>query len=315
MASPSRFSAAIVPSRLLVLGVGTAMVVLCVAGILMLWPGVRARDRLADRLQAQLAAMGTRWEPDTTPTPAEVDRALIKLSASDTAIWELEALTFIAVDSGQLFRYEGDQMRAGETVQDPAVWLRLRAGQRAIVVETDHYRIYQPLAVPGNDLAVLLTVSREAFLRVEAQRRMSLVVGGLIFTTLVGTLVMLGLARRLEESRRELELVLESTQAPMMMVDGHQRVVFVNRPGRLLIGKGRSERLVGVPLLSLCPTPEKWHTFFKYGIDRGPVFCEKCLHALESALEDAVGKWVAGHKSKKKQYQLRVTNSELRPSC
>lgn len=287
MAPPSRFSLAIVPSRLVVLGVGTTMVVLCVAGILILWPGIRARDRLADHLQAQLAAVGTRWEDHATPTPEEVDRALIKLSASAGAISEVENLTFIAVDSGQLFTYDGDQTRSGETVQDPAVWLRLRDAKRAIVIETDHYRIYQPLAIPGHDLAVRLTVSQETFARVEAERRNSLIVGGLILSTLGGTLLMLALARGLEESRRELELVLESTQAPMLMVDNHQRIVFVNRPGRLLLGKGRSERLAGLPLLSVCPSPETGQFFTSLLLQERP--SEDELHTtLPGYTQDAV---------------------------
>lgn len=270
MASASSFRAQIVPSRLLVLGVGTSMVVLCVAGIVVLLPGLRARQQLADDLRKQVESVNTLPDTETEPDAEALERALSNMAASVTAIPDLEAITFIAVDSGQMFRYEGDRTRSIDTLQDPAVWLSLREGRRIIVDETDRYLIYDPLRIPGQDLAMEMAVGRDAYLRTEAERNVSIVVGGIILSALMGTLLMLRLARRLEESRGELELVLESTQEPVIMVDGNQRLVFANRPARLLLGKGVDERVVGAPLLSLCPTPETAQFFTSLLLDERP---------------------------------------------
>ncbi len=277
----------IIPSRLLVLGVGTTMVGLCVAGIMVLTPGLRARQRLAEGIRGQVSTVSTLLGGATVPSPEELDRALANMTATVAAVPDLDALAFIAIDSGQLFRHEGGRMVPMGTLQDPAVWLRLRNGERAIVVETDRYVIYEGLEIPGQDLGVQLVVSQEAFARTEAQRNVSTVVGGMILSTLVGTLLMLLLARRLEESRGELELVLESTQEPVMMVDGNQRLVFANRPARLLFGRGGDDRLAGQPLLSLCPTPEVAQFFTSLLLDERPSSNE--LHAsMPGYAQDAV---------------------------
>ena len=277
----------IVPSRLLVLGVGTTMIVLCLVGVWALAPGAWARQQLADRLTAHLAAVMPIWDAAAPPTDKEVDRGLRKIVASVSVAPDLEDIEFIALETGERFRFGAGGERQVSPPDRPAVWMHLQQGRRTIIVDTDRYDIYQPLTIPGHAVGVHLTVGRDAFSRTEDRRSVSLIAGGMILSALIGTLLMLRVARSLEESRGELELVLESTQEPLIMVDSSQRLVFANSPARLLLGKAREDKLVGQPLLALCPSPEA-AAFFRAVLETDQPAVDELYTAFPGYSQDAV---------------------------
>ena len=99
----------IVPSRLMVLGLGTVLFVLCLAAILMLLPGLTARTRLAERVVGSLQV-----RPDIGSEQARLenlDRVLLAILQSNNANRSISYLRFVDLDDGAIFTFDGDGTR------------------------------------------------------------------------------------------------------------------------------------------------------------------------------------------------------------
>lgn len=255
----------IVPSRLMVLGLGTILFVLCLAAILMLLPGLTARTRLAERVVGSLQV-----RPDIGSEQVRLenlDRMLLAILQSNKANRNISYLRFVDLDDGAIFTIDDDGTRRFLSRAEPKIWADLVRSGRAVKVEVGTYEVYRTIS-PEPPIAVNLGIDPEVAAEIEAQRRLSAIVGSIILATGIGILIMIWQTRQIEEAKGELELVLANTTEPILMTDNSLRLVFANEPARSLLGHPRDKNLRNQPLLSAIQTPEG-REFFAGLLERG----------------------------------------------
>ncbi|RJP21322.1 MAG: response regulator [Candidatus Abyssobacteria bacterium SURF_5] len=249
--------AKVVPSRLMVVGLGTTLVVLCLAAILMLLPGLIGRERLADRLVEGLQSMST-LEGDF---PLDnLDRILYSIYQSNKANRNLSYLRFVDVGDGSIFTYDDKGVRKPAGRVQPEVWADLINKGKAANIESGQLDIFR-LVSPEHSIGINLGIGPDVAQEIESQRRLSLVVGSIILATGIGILIMIWQTRQIEAAKGELELVLANTLEPILMVDNSCRLVFANEPARTLLGHPKGKKFRNRPLLSLIQNAENREFF------------------------------------------------------
>ncbi|RJP74783.1 MAG: hypothetical protein C4532_01515 [Candidatus Abyssobacteria bacterium SURF_17] len=247
-----RSFAKIVPSRLMVVGLGTTLFVLCVTAILMLLPGLIGRERLADRLVDDLQSLNALH----TDVPAEnLDRILFTIWQSNKANPNISYLRFVNLDDGSIFTFEEYGLRQFVGRANPDIWADLISDGKATDIDGGKYEIFRTLSLVHN-IAMNLGIDPGVAYEIESQRRLSLIVGSIILATGIGILIMIWQTRQIEEAKGELELVLASTLEPILMVDNNCRLVFANEPARVLLGQPKGKEFRNRPLLSLVQNPD-----------------------------------------------------------
>jgi len=252
--------AKIVPSRLMVVGLGTTLFVLCVAAILMLIPGLIGRERLADRLVESLQVIGA-LEADNIP-PENIDRFLFTILQSSKNNRSLSYLRFVDLDDGSVYTFDDKGTRKAIGRAEPKIWANLINKGSAAKIQDGNYELFRTI-LPGRPTAINLGIDPEVAHEIEAQKRLSTIVGSIILATGIGILIMIWQTRQIEEAKGELELVLQSTSEPILMVDNYSRLVFANEPAGALLGHPKGEKLRNRPLLSLVHNPESRDFFAK----------------------------------------------------
>ncbi len=248
----------IVPSRLMVVGLGTTLFVLCLAAILMLLPGLTGRERLAERVMGSLDVGAVlKSEQARLENP---DRILLALLQSNKANPNISHLRFINLDDGSIFTFDDDGVRKPLSRADPKVWANLISGGSAVYIENGAYEIFRTIS-PELSIAVNLGIDPEVSTEIEAQRRLSAIIGSIILATGLGILIMIWQTRQIEEAKSELELVLASTAEPILMTDNSLRLMFANEPARALLGHPKGKNLRNRPLLETIQAPESRNFF------------------------------------------------------
>ena len=96
----------IVPSRLMVVGLGTTVFGLCLAAIIILLPGLTSRARLAERVVGSLQVLS---ELDSEQARAEnLDRILFSILQSSKANRNISYLRFIDLKNNFTFTFDDD---------------------------------------------------------------------------------------------------------------------------------------------------------------------------------------------------------------
>ena len=248
----------IVPSRLIVLGLGTILFMLCLAAILMLLPGLAGRARLAERVVGSLVAHSEL--ESGTAGPETLDRALFTILQSNKTNRNISYLRFVDLKDGSIFTFDDDGVRKNLTRAEPKIWADLVSSGNAVKVENGSYDVFQTIS-PELSIAVNLGIDPEVAYEIEAQRRLSTIVGSIILATGIGILIMIWQTRQIEEAKGELELVLANTAEPILMTDNNLRLVFANEPARSLLGHPRGKNLRNQPLLPMIQAPENREFF------------------------------------------------------
>jgi signal transduction histidine kinase len=254
-----RFFVKIVPSRLMVVGLGTTLFVLCVTAILLLLPGLIGRERLADRLVKNLTIESGDLPRETS------DHKLFAIYQSNKANRNVSYLRFVDLNDGSVFTFDekGNRNLIGRV--GPNVWADLMEKGRAVKIDSGKFEIFR--AIPSyQHMAINLGIDPEVAYEIESQRRLSVIVGSIILATGIGILIMIWQARQVDAAKGELELVLANTLNPILMVDNYCRLVFANEPARALLGQPKKKNLKNRPLLSLIQNPEN-HDFFAAMLD------------------------------------------------
>jgi signal transduction histidine kinase len=240
--------AKIVPSRLIVVGLGTTLFVLCVAVILLLLPGFIGRERLVDRMVESLQSMSALKPGDTSLE--DLDHVLFTITQSNRANRNISYLRFVDLDDGSIFNYDEKGIRSSVGRAEPDVWADLMKKGKALKVDADRYEAFRIIA-SEHPIAINLGIDPEVAHEIESQRRLSIIVGSIILATGIGILIMIWQTRQIEEAKGELELVLASTSEPILMVDNYCRLVFANEPACALLGHPKGKKFRNRPLLSL----------------------------------------------------------------
>ncbi len=261
----------IVPSRLMVVGLGTTLVVLCVTAILMLLPGLTGRERLAHRLVKGLQSLGA-LESDNIQAE-NLDRLLLAIVQSNKSAREISYLRFVDLRDGSIFTLDEKGLRKSISQLEPGIYAKLLDQGELIRIENGSYEIFRSI-VSSPPLALNLGINPDLADEIEAQRRLSIIVGSIILATGIGILIMIWQTRQIEEAKGELELVLESTAEPILMLDNYHRLVFANEPARALLGHPKGRKLQNRPLLSLVQNPDNTEFFARVLNDETTEFDE-----------------------------------------
>jgi signal transduction histidine kinase len=250
----------IVPSRLMVVGLGTTLFVLCIAAITMLFPGLIGRERLADRLVDGLQSLGLLESGDVTEQ--NLDRTLFAIFQSNKASRNISYLRFVDLNDGSIFTFDEKGVRKPFGRAEPDIWADLMNNHRAINIDSGKFEIFRVVS-PEQPIAVNLGIEPEVAYEIESQRRLSAIVGSIILATGIGILIMIWQTRQIEEAKGELELVLANTVEPILMVDNYCRLVFANEPARALLGQPKAKKFKNPPLLPLIKNPDNLEFFAK----------------------------------------------------
>lgn len=261
----------IVPSRLMVVGLGTTLVVLCVAAILMLLPGLIGRERLADRSMKGLQSLGA-LESDNIQAE-NLDRLLLAIVQSNKSNREISYLRFVDLRDGSIFTLDEKGARKSINQVEPGIYAKLANKGKVIRIEDGTYEIFRSI-VSTPPLALNLGINPDLADEIEAQRRLSIIVGSIILATGIGILIMIWQTRQIEEAKGELELVLANTTEPVLMLDNYHRLVFANEPARALLGHPKGRKLKNRPLLSLVQNPDNTDFFTRVLNDESTEFDE-----------------------------------------
>jgi signal transduction histidine kinase/CheY-like chemotaxis protein len=249
-----RDSKIIVPSRLMVVGLGTVLFVLCVTAALMLLPSLVGYERLSDRLVGSIQSIGTL---ETAYAEGQsIDRILAAIVQSNKTNKATSYLRFVDLDDGTIFTVDEKGVRKSAGRVDAAIWAPLADRGRVVRIGEGVYDIYRRIS-PSVPLAVNFGIEPTVAHEIEAQKRLSTIVVCIILATGIGILIMIWQTRQIEEAKGELELVLESALQPIMMVDNDCRLVFANEPARALLGHPKGKKIKNRPFLSLISSPEK----------------------------------------------------------
>jgi signal transduction histidine kinase/ActR/RegA family two-component response regulator len=240
--------AKIVPSRLMVVGLGTILFVLCVTAILMLLPGLVGRDRLADRLVNGLQSLSALKSDDVKPE--NLDRLLFAIFQANKTNRNISHLRFVDLNDGSIFTFDEKGTRNTVSQAEPHIWANLINRGKAVSIETGKYELFRSVK-PKLPVAINLGIQPEVADEIEAQRRLSAIVGSIILATGIGILIMIWQTRQIEEAKGELELVLANTAEPVLMVDNYSRLMFANEPALALLGHPKGKKLKNRPLLSM----------------------------------------------------------------
>ena len=250
----------IVPSRLMVVGLGTTLFVLCVAVIIMLIPGFIGRERLADRLVSGLQVR-TVLESEEARLD-NLDHILLAILQSHKADRNISFLRFVNLEDGSIFTFNDDGARKIVARTDPKTWADLISKGSVVKIEDGSYEVFHTIS-PELSVAVNLGIEPEVAHEIEAQRRLSAIVGSIILATGIGILIMVWQTRQIEEAKSELELVLANALEPILMADNNLRLVFANEPARALLGHPKGKKFKNRPLLSVIQNQENREFFVK----------------------------------------------------
>ncbi len=248
----------IVPSRLMVVGLGTTLFVLCVAAIIMLIPGLVGRERFANRLVGSLRVRAILEAEEVHPD--NLDHILFAILQSHKTNRNISFLRFVDLNDGSIFTFDDEGARKIVARADSKVRADLMSKGSAVKIESGSYEVFRAIS-PELSLAIDLGIEPEVAHEIEAQRRLSAIVGSIILATGIGILIMIWQTRQIEEAKSELELVLANTLEPVLMADNSSRLVFANEPARALLGHPKGKKFKNRPLLSMVQNPEK-HAFF-----------------------------------------------------
>lgn len=238
----------IVPSRLMVVILGTILVVLCVTAILMLLPGLIGRKRLADRLMSGLQSVGSLKSGEVSSE--SIDRILYTMSQSNKTNKNISYLRFVDLENGSIFGFDEQGSRTLLGRAEPDIWADLMDNGTAVNADGGKFELFRTVS-PEHRIAINLGIDPEVAYEIESQRRLSVIVGSIILATGIGILIMVWQTRQIEAAKGELELVLANTMEPVLMVDTSGRLVFANEPARALLGQPKGEKFKNRPLLSL----------------------------------------------------------------
>lgn len=248
----------VVPSRLMVVGLGTILFVLCLTAIVMLLPGLIGRQRLADRLVGGLQSLSAL---QTADFPLEnPDRILYSIYQSNKSNRNIAYLRFVDLEDGSIFTFDEKGVRKHVGRAEPDVWADLIDKGRAVKSDSGKLEIFRSIS-PEHSIAINLGIGPEVAYEIESQRRLSTIVGSIILATGIGILIMIWQARQIEAAKGELELVLANTLEPILMVDNSCRLVFANGPARALLGQPKGKKFRNRPLLSLIQNTENREFF------------------------------------------------------
>jgi signal transduction histidine kinase/CheY-like chemotaxis protein len=226
----------------------------------MLLPGLAGRERLAERLVNGLQSLNALKSDDLQFE--SVDRILFAISQSNKANRDISYLHFVDLTNGSIFSFDEKGTRKPVSQAEPQIWANLVNNGKAVNIDTGKYEIFRSIT-PDLPLAINLGINPEVADEIEAQRRLSAIVGSIILATGIGILIMIWQTRQIEEAKGELELVLQNTTEPVLMIDNYDRLVFINEPARALLGHPRDKKLRNRPLLSLIQNPENAEFFAK----------------------------------------------------
>jgi signal transduction histidine kinase/CheY-like chemotaxis protein len=252
--------AKVVPSRLMVVGLGTVLVVLCMVAMLMLLPGLIGRERLADRLVEGLQSLNS-LKSDEFP-PESLDRILFAIFQSNKSNSNIVYLRFVDLDDGSIFTFDEKGVRKPIGRAEADVWADLIDEGKAVNIDSGNLEIFR-LISPEHSIAINLGIGPEVAYEIETKRRLSQVVGSIILATGIGILIMIWQTRQIEAAKGELELVLANTLEPILMVDNSCRLVFANEPARALLGQPKGKKFRNRPLLPLVQNTENREFFAK----------------------------------------------------
>ena len=249
----------------MVVGLGTTLFVLCLAAIVLLIPGLTGRERLSERVVASLQFQA---ELDSEQgRPENLDRILFAILQSNKVNRNIFYMRFVNLDDGSVFTFDDDGSKKNLERIDPNVWADLIKGGSAVRVEGGTYEVFQAIS-PELSLAVNLGIDPEVAHQIEAQRRLSAIIGSIILATGIGILIMIWQTRQIEEAKGELELVLANSAQPILMTDNSLRLVFANEPARSLLGYPKGKSLKNRHLLNTIQNPES-RDFFAKLLDAG----------------------------------------------
>jgi signal transduction histidine kinase len=257
----------IVPSRLMVVGLGTTLFVLCLAAIIMLIPGLIARERLTARLigglQARTALESEEADPD------DLDRTLLAIMQSNKTNRNISFLRFVDLNDGSIFTLDEEGSRKIVDRADPKIWAALMSKGSAVKIENGSYEVFRAIS-PELSLAINLGIEPQVAHEIEAQRRLSGIVGSIILATGIGILIMIWQTRQIEEAKSELELVLANIVEPILMADNNLRLVFANEPARALLGHPKGKKFKNRLLLPSIQNPENREFFARLLSEQKP---------------------------------------------
>ncbi|GAB4330272.1 MAG: hypothetical protein Kow0099_00780 [Candidatus Abyssubacteria bacterium] len=250
----------IVPSRLLVVMLGTVLLVLCTTAIIMLFPGLIGRERLAKRIVDNLQSLGALQSGEI---PSEsLDRVLFTMFQSNKANRNVSYIRFVDLEEGSIFSFDEKGIRKTVGRAEPDIWADLMEKGMAVKIDSGKFEIFRTVA-PEQPIALNLGIDPEVAYEIESQRRLSVIVGSIILATAIGVLIMVWQTRQIEAAKGELELVLANTLEPILMVDNYDRLVFANEPARALLGQPKGKKFKNRPLLSLIADAENREFFAK----------------------------------------------------
>jgi signal transduction histidine kinase len=236
----------------MVVGLGTTLVVLCASAFLMLIPGLVGRERLADRLVNGLQSLNA-LEAENVEFES-IDRILFAITQSNKTNPDISYLHFVDLTDGSIFTFDEQGTRKAIGQAEPKIWANLIDDGKAVSIDNGKYEIFRAVT-PALPLAINLGIDPQVADEIEAQRRLSAIVGSIILATGIGILIMIWQTRQIEEAKSELELILANTTEPVLMVDNYDRLVFANEPARTLLGHPKGRKLKSRPLLSLVQNP------------------------------------------------------------
>ncbi len=242
----------------MVVGLGTTLVVLCLAAILMLLPGLVGRERLADRLLQGLQSLNALEGAEIQSE--NLDHVLFSIYQANKSDRKIAYLRFVDLEDGSIFTFDEKGLRKSIGRAEPDVWADLVDRGKAVKLESGNLEIFRLLS-PKNAVAINLGIGPEVASEIESQRRLSAIVGSIILATGIGILIMIWQTRQIEAAKGELELVLANTLEPILMVDNSCRLVFENEPARALLGQPKGVRFRNRPLLSLIQNNENREFF------------------------------------------------------
>jgi two-component system sensor histidine kinase VicK len=231
----------------MVVGLGTTLFGLCLAAILILLPGLIGRARLTERVVGSLHVLP---ELDSEQAqPESLDRILFSILQSSKTNRNISYLRFIDLKNNSTFTFDDDGVRKALLPTEDKIKNDLRNRGSAVNISDETYEIFRIISTDLS-IAVVLGIDAEVATEIEAQRRLSAIVGSIILATGIGILIMIWQTRQIEEAKGELELVLANTTEPILMTDNSLRLVFANEPARSLLGHPKGKNLRNQPLLA-----------------------------------------------------------------
>jgi signal transduction histidine kinase len=242
----------------MVVMLGTVLLVLCAAAIVLLFPGLIGRGRLAKQIVDDLQPP-TALQSGELP-PESLDRVLFTMSQSNKANKNISYIRFVDLKEGSVFTFDEKGVRQPVGRAEPDIWADLMSKGMAVKIDSGKFEIFRTVS-PQQPIALNLGIDPEVAYEIESQRRLSVIVGSIILATAIGVLIMVWQARQIEAAKGELELVLANTLEPILMVDNYNRLVFANEPARALLGQPKGKNFRNRTLLSLVANPENRQFF------------------------------------------------------